>query len=211
MYPLELYPGPTIPSLTLPGIGRLWPSGDDDDPPSCLDYFSHLPVRDPSLSVPRTCPGAGFFYHLSGKYTELWLFWRNFRFLKKIFVFSLEELGTVCSKALRHPLLDNNRVKRTCCLVMIRTPLCYMSLFSGLIYRWCCNFSQEQCEDLRITIMLMVIILTTKDLRRPKFSPAWGRAAVGEGQTAVPCHHVPEPRLLSLSSSSLSSSSRKIK
>ena len=76
-------------------------------------------------------------------------------FWKKIFVFSLEELGTVCSKALRHPLLDNNRVKRTCCLVMIRTPLCYMSLFSGLIYRWCCNFSQEQCEDLRITIMLI--------------------------------------------------------
>ena len=59
--------------------------------------------------------------------------------------------------------------------------------------------------------LLMVIITTVKDLRRTKFSPAWGRAAVGEGQTAVPCHHVPEPRLLYLSSSSLSSSSRKVK
>ena len=52
-------------------------------------------------------------------------------FWKKIFVFSLEELGAVCSKALRHPLLDNNRVKRTCCLVMISTSLCNISLFSG--------------------------------------------------------------------------------
>ena len=39
LYPLDLYPGPTIPSQALPAVGQLWPSGDDDDLPSCLDYY----------------------------------------------------------------------------------------------------------------------------------------------------------------------------
>ena len=76
-------------------------------------------------------------------------------------------------------------VKRTCCLRVMQF------------------LSRTMWKSADVTIMIVVIITTIKDLRRPKFFPAWGRAAVGEGETAVPCHHVPERRLLLLSSSRL--------